>query len=285
MWTNFHKRSSTPQNVRPLSIIVCCYHLPARAVIKKIQKIIRPSDYAIRGFAVSANHSYELDLGGGWTSLPCQNLDFDFSAYFAGVETITKHHSTDAPILFLNDTLFTDHSATANLRAVLRQLDLISQLKLPAVSGKADHYTTVCLCSPWNSLPVYITTFCFILNSAALPVFLKLRELAADDKVTHETSLDSVEWGSTLPSSFREFIRSMLLYQGSHYLWRRLRQNEYSAGQLASKARCIYFEHRLSGIIGELGCILPSNAGPRWATYLAVSEFIARFRRKLRLFL
>ena len=244
-----------------ITVVACCYRIPATELVRRVRELVGTEPVAITGFVVSSLHKVKSDLGNGWTALPSDNIDFDFSAYFTGAYAASKLNSTDQVVLFINDTLFTDHAATANFRAAWRQRGLIRQIGLPAIAGKADKYTTICMRSPWSSLGVYVTSFCFVLNGPALKLMLRLREFAEDDNVTHEYDVDSAAWGSRLPGQFRS--------------------GDYSASQLRSKARAIYFEHRLSGEIAANGCLLPTNAGPRWGTYIAISDRFFRLRRQL----
>jgi hypothetical protein len=265
-----------------LAIVACCYRMPPAEMMRRVQALLPADAGAVTGFAVSAHQAAAEDLGQDWTALPSDNLDFDFSAYIAGAQAVVDRGLADRPVLFLNDTLFSDHAAAANFRALWRLLPLLSQIELPALAGKADPYSTVCLRNPWSRLSLYVSSFCFLLNPAALPVMLRLRALADEDGVTHAHDVNTPEWGSSLPSAFRQFLKSALVYLGSPYLWYRLQSGSYSPAQLRSKARCIYFEHRLSGAIGQTGCLLPSNAGPRWRSYLTFHEFQHRLFRKAR---
>ncbi len=264
-----------------VTIVACCYRIPPQDMKVRIQKLMRDSSIKVTGWVVSALLKEESDLGEGWTALPSDNVDFDFSAYFAGARAALDRGLGHEPVLFLNDTLFTDHAAQAHFRAIWRQLGLVADIELPAIAGKADPYTTVCLQNPWSGLGVYMTTFCFILNAPALPVLLGLRSLAEHDGVTHEHDIATPAWGHGLPPAFRQFLKAALVYPRSPYLWYRLRGGSYSSAQLRSKARCIYFEHRLSGAIGQSGCLLPANAGPRWTIFLKLHETLFRLRKRL----
>lgn len=266
--------------MKSIAVVACCYRLTPEEMATRLQPLLA-SSATVTGFAVSSRITAEQALPGGWTALPSDNLDFDFSTYLTGLAAVTDRGFGDRPVLFVNDTLFTDHSAAGNLRALLRHLPLVEQLELPAMAGKGDRYTTICLRNPWSGLDRYITSFCFLVNAPALPVFRQLRDFAEADGVTHAHDVDSPAWGANLPGAFRQFMKANLVYAGSPYLWYRLRQGSYSPAQLRSKARSIYFEQRLSGAIGELGCLLPVNAGPRWGTYLMVREWLSRLRRRL----
>jgi hypothetical protein len=264
-----------------IAIVACSYRLSPEEMVGRVLQLLAGQVVAVRGFAVSAHLDQERELGDGWTALPSDNADFDFSAYFIGAEAVVARGLDDRPVLFLNDTMFTNHAAKANFRALWRQLVVLQNIELPAMAGKADPYTTICLRSPWSGLDSYVTTFCFLLNPKALALMLRLRTWAENDDVTHAHDVDEPTWGARLPGAFRQFLKGSLVYRRSPYLWYRLREGFYSPAQLRSKARCIYFEHRLSGAVGEAGCLLPSNAGPRWSAYLAFHERLHRLRRRL----
>lgn len=262
-----------------LCVVVCCFQMNAADVKRKMQHLLSGKAVRVRGFVVSSKHETDFDLLDDWTALSCDNIDLDFSAYFRGADAIIQQGLIDCPVLFLNDTLFTQHSAYVNFAAVWRQFCLIKQLDIPAIVGKADRYTTICMNNPWGGQLVYITTFCFLLNAKALPLFQSLQRLAQNEGLDPRYQINAFGWGERVPITMREFIKAALIYDGSPYLWYRLKKSTYDIRHLTNKARCIYYEHRLSGLISKEGCILPSNAGPRWAAILTLGEWLARLTR------
>ena len=261
-------------------IVACCFRLSPEDMLNRLRHLIG-SRSGIVGYLVCANASIERTLAPGWILLPSDNRDFDFSAYLKGAERVRQAHPESRAVVFLNDTLFTNHAAAANFNALWRQVGLIQSLELPAIAGKTDPYTTVCLRNPWSGLAKYVTTFCFMLNRHAITFMFQLRAMADRDGVTLERSVDDPLWGNGLHPAFRQFLKASLVYAQSPYLWYRLRETKFSPQQLSSKARTIYFEHRLSGAISEAGCIVPTNAGPRWSAYI---NFHERWNRVLRKF-
>jgi len=262
-------------------IVACSFRLSSKNMQARLKKLTNKYKCSAPVFIISSQAQKEQDMGNGWTLLPADNIDFDFSAYFVGAEAVLTRYPDAKAVLFINDTLFTNHAAEANFRAVWRHVGLIQEIEIPAIAGKADRYTTICLKNPWSSLDSYISTFCFLLNLKALELMRQLRIEADKDEIAHLGSLEDVTWGAKLPHAFRQFIKANLTYKTSSYLWYRLKNNFYTDSQLLSKARTIYFEHRISGEIGKLGCLVPSNAGLRWTCYLVFQELWQKLLRKL----
>lgn len=264
-----------------INVVACAYRMPQQTFVKRLSDLLSSYGLKVTGYVASAKCETAVALDNDWTALPSDNEDFDFSAYQVGANAVLTagraHHLT----LFVNDTLFTNHAAAANLRAMERQFGLMQSLAGPAIAGKCDRYTAVCLRNPWNDLSTFVSTYCFALNEEGLGIFVTLPELADLDGLSRDRSLADASWGSELSHAFREFMRAHLVYKSSPYLWYRLRKANFSAEQLRSKARCFYFEQRLSGEIGKLGCIVPINAGPRWSMYLAFHERLGRIKRRI----
>ena len=212
----------------------------------------------------------DLDHAHRWTLRNGGNTDLDFGAYFSGGEWFVQG---DAPAcLFVNDSLFRLHAAAENLRALLRLWPLLSQVHAPALLGKADPYSTMCLASPWSGLGVYVSSYGFALNRAAAPILASLAVHADADGLVLDRAISDPAWGRGLTVAFREFLRANLIYPGSPYRWRGFSRHVVDEAMLRHKARCIYFEHRLSGEIAREGCLLPSNAGAFWQTRLFIAE-------------
>jgi len=261
------------------AIVACSFRITPEEMLNGLEGLLGDLS-SVRGYVVSSTIQSEQLLENGWRLIPTDNLDFDFSAYLTGAERVHIHHPEASVIIFLNDTLFTNHAPRANCSALLRHAGLMKELEIPAICGKADLYATICLKNPWSGLDRYITSYCFMLNRKSLEIMLELRTLAEKDGVTHSLRVDSPFWGRSLPKAFRQFVKANLVYETSSYLWYRLRETKFTPEQISSKARAIYFEHRLSGSVAEAGCMVPTNAGHRWWLYLFVWEWIFRIRRR-----
>jgi hypothetical protein len=262
-------------------VVACSYRMAPDDMSRRLTEILLKLSVEHCGVIASSRIKERARIDSRWTSLPADNDDLDFSAYRAGAALREGEANSGVSTLFVNDSLFTNHAAFANIKAAIRVAPLTARIPLPALGGKCDSYTTICLRNPWSHLPYYVSTYCFVLNPAAIQIFLSLPDLAANENVTLSRDIDDPEWGSRLPLEFREFVKANLVYKESPYLWYRLRESAIQPQQLRAKARCIYFEHRLSGLVGTIGCILPTNAGPRWNTYLSIHERLSRLGRNL----
>jgi hypothetical protein len=258
-----------------IQVVACVFRMAPNDYARRLSSLLDRLRVPHRGVIASSLISEPHVIDDRWSTLSAPNDDLDFSSYFVGARAINEA-SNSTVTLFVNDSLFTNHAPLANLRALLRLAPLVAQLPIPALSGKCDPYTTISLRNPWSELTQYVSTYCFLLNGPGLQTFLMLPALAEADGVTLQDNVGSPTWGAGLPPFFREFIKSNLLYRESPYLWYRLRDGQFDDRLLRGKARCIYFEHRLSGAIADAGCLLPTNAGPRWATYLRVAEHVHR---------
>lgn len=265
-----------------IAVVVCSYSISPLALKNRLVRLGKRLGVKFHGVMV-ANGPHEADMDDPrWSVLHGSNADLDFSAYAQGAQYwLDKKGPLPRTVLFLNDSLFTSHSAAANLRATLRLLGLLGNIQLPALVGKTDRYTTICHRNPWSSLDFYVSTYCFALNPAALMTLLQLEKLAAVDDLGHDIDTHAPEWGHRLQPAFREFLRANISYTNSPYAWHNLHQHVNNKHLLRKKARCIYFEHRFSGELGLNGLILPINAGPRAKISLLFSEFFSRLFRRL----
>jgi len=279
---------SEPTDTSPISygaaqvaVVACCFSMDPIVFKDRLVRLGERLDVTMHGVVV-ANGSHVAILNDpDWTLIHGTNDDLDFSGYAQGAEHWLKNkQNMPNVILFVNDSLFTSHSAIANLRATLRLILLLGDIRLPAIVGKADRYTTIVHQNPWSSLGIYVSTYCFALNARAIGRLLQLSNWANEDGLGHEVDISDSNWGHGLSLQFREFLRANIYYQGSPYAWHSLDRNIENIQLLRKKARCIYFEHRLSGEIAKDGCVLPTNAGPRAGFRLFLAEGTCRLYRR-----
>lgn len=262
-------------------IIGCCYTIDPELFARKLNNALKEYYDVAAIYIASSKIVKSIKTSDGVAFVAAPKLDNDFSSYISAAEIAYKEHFGLNLFFFVNDTVFINHSHKANFKAISRQSALLDELQTPGIAGRADPYSYICFSNPWSGYCKYISTYCFMLNRSALPTIFKLPKYAEDDSVTYEFLLADSRWGGGLSVSFREFLRSAILYRSSPYAWYQLKGSQFTESQLASKVRCIYFEHRLSGEIGKNGCILPVNAGLKWGMYLKVFESLAKFKNMM----
>lgn len=259
-----------------MALVACSFAIEPQILQKRLVQLAARHGVKAHGVVV-CNGPHPLPASDHrWSFLRGSNADLDFSAYAQGSLALGPH----PVVVFVNDSLFTAHHAGANLRALWGLLPLLARIELPALAGKADRYTTVCHRNPWSGLDLYISSYCFALNRSGLDVLAGLAAAADAQGLAHDTDLAAPGWGQGLDPVFREFLRANITHPCSPYRWHGLDRHLGDAPLLRRKARCIYFEHRLSGDIGRTGCILPTNAGPRARLRLYAAETAARLLRR-----
>ena len=240
--------------------VACCYNLDVDKFCARLDRAATKLGVRFVGVVVANRAGATRSGRSGWIVIQGSNSTHDFSAYTEGLQQLRASACEDLhSVLFVNDSVFESHHATENLRAVITHLPLVRQIQVAAIAGKVDHYATVCHCNPWSGLSLYVSSYCFALNSPAQDILLGLQSLAMADGLVDDLPLNAPEWGSGMPANFREFLRAFISYGHASFTWPGVKR--YSMGErlLAVKARCIYLEHRLSGEIGKHGCIVPVN--------------------------
>jgi hypothetical protein len=261
------------------TVIACCYNLTPQEFCARLDRVASSLGVHFAGVVVVNRPGAVLQSLGAWNIVQGSNQTHDFSAYVEGLQHV---NIGEVPaLLFVNDSVFEWHHGFENVRAVIEHMPLVEQIQVAAIAGRTDRYATVCHQNPWSGLAVYVSSYCFALNGPALPVLQGLQAQAQEDGLQAHLSIDSAQWGAGLPPNFREFIRAFTCYGHASFTWSGL--NRYHIGDelLATKARCIYMEHRLSGEIGRDGCIIPVNARKWDRMRLYVAEKWAGFLRKL----
>lgn len=262
-----------------LRVVACTYTVAAADMRDRLNQLASNCGVSFRGVIVSNREEPLPPETTDWEFIAGSNCDHDFSAYVEGLEQlVAKNIDHSESILFLNDSLFTHHLAYLNMREVIKYRQLISKLQVPAICGKADQYLTLCHQNPWSGLRLYISSYCFLLNGLATDILLELPKHADTDGLERHLAITDQRWGEHLPSNFREFIRAFMLYSHSSFSWPGLRRYSANDKLISIKARCIYFEHRLSGEIGKHGCLIPTNVQTLSKYSLYISEKLVVFR-------
>lgn len=263
-----------------------CFNQEPSIFISKLAKLSARSGRLLRGVVISNNPHHSLESkNDNIKVLKGTNSHLDFSGYFEGLQyLVSSDLQADLSVVFFaNDSLFSKHAAPTIVSRLLNLYDLIENLQIPAISGKADSYKSICSRNPWSGDLHYISSYCFLLNGPALHYLQMLLSDAAQDGVLENLKLEDSAWGFGLSGVMREFIRAHLIYHSSPYIW--ANYATASAETIKRKAHCVYFEHRLSGLIGMNGALLPINSGARAKSIIYIMESSYRVVRSIISFL
>lgn len=269
-----------PSIVRTVAV---CFHLQPAEFITELRTLASLCGTRLRGVVVSNNAAHSLvSPASDIDVIRGSNAHLDFSGYFEGLERMmaTQPDTVPGNVLFVNDSLIMKHAAACILGRVLRLHKILAQITVPAIGGKLDPYRSICLRNPWSGHAGYVSSYCFLLNALAQPALRALLDNAAVDGVLAASPLAESEWGAGMSPVMRESIRAHLLYEGSPYLWKSSGRSDPQL--ILKKARCVYFESRLSGAIGSDGAVVPINSGPRSNAQILIAETFARVARTLR---
>lgn len=262
--------------MRTVATIACCYRQSPAFVAALLARIGRELDVTFCGVIVDNSCTSSDAPPPGWMVIAGSNTLMDFSAYCEGLDALGPQN---AAVLVLNDTLFTDHNGDFMLRRLLRYHDFVGACGVPAIAGKVDRYTSVCFANPWSGANAYVSSFAFLLSSAALTVLPKL--YAAVDDVMGDVSipLDDPRWAGALDARFRAYLRLHLTTDFDPLSWYRLKAGAVTADLLARKARCVYLEHRLSGEIARGGIVISLFPRERDKISFTIMERLGRAKR------
>ena len=267
---------------RRLWVVACCYALSAREFRLRLDALAAQLGVAFCGVIVDNRGSDLPQNDSNWDYIAGSNRDHDFSAYVEGLEHCVELAAGEPDVmLFLNDSLMTLHAPRVNAKAVVGYADLLARLAVPAICGKADRYAMLCHRNPWSGLPLYVSSYCFLLNHLAYGILRALPDFADTDGLNRDHLIHDNAWGVGLQANFREFIRAYVHYGHSTFVWPGLQRYSIDDRLVSIKARCIYLEHRLSGEIARDGCLIPINARALSRVQLYLAEKVVALRCSL----
>ena len=276
----------TKNNKNCLTVVACSYAIAPSVLAQKLEKLSAKLGVPMGGVIVcngsvdliACSHGRAME---NWSLIKGSNRVHDFSAYAEGLKYLEDADECGDLVIFINDSLFETHHAGQNMSALLRQAETLRKIRAPAISGKCDSYFTICHQNPWSGIGVYVSTYCFALNRAALPILHSLDEYATKDLGCTAVSVLDDTWGQGLAVNFRELLRCFLKYGSKDFSWKKKAEYKIDEALILSKARCIYSEHRLSGEIGRVGCILPTNHGKlvkiRFWVFEKSKQYLSKF--------
>jgi hypothetical protein len=251
-----------------LFIVVCSFNVEPKLIIKRLDKIFNRYDYHYKGVIVCNKNFYVTTDSSNWNIIEGSNEFFDFSAYFEGLVFLNNNHLVDSNILFLNDSIFLKHDFKYSINLILKANFVISEIITPSLIGFRSHYTTICLFNPWSKIDVFIPTYIFIINNAALNLFISLKSNAEIENIFTDNIND---WSDNIPYQFKVFLNSYIFNNNFNNSWDGNKKYILNKKDLYKKARCVYFEHKLSGEIGLHGNFIFPNVGKK-------SQIIFSFR-------
>jgi len=265
-----------------LLVVACSYSLNPAEMLKKLVRLDKKFKINLSGVIVS-NGAHEFQIENqDWPIIKGSNFDYDFSAYFEGASFLNNKQSLDhVTVIFLNDSFFTSHDTYGQFHLLLNLIPLVVRVNSPAIIGRISYYHSICFKNPWSGLNLFVPTYCFALNVEGIRVLLDLNKLADNDGLTNDGQVMDESWGSKLNLQFFEYLRSVVIIKESPYFWKQFGIYPPSRTLLYKKARCVYFEHRLSGELAKDGCIIPINLGVVRFLNVLVRDFIASFIKKI----
>jgi len=275
--------TAAPRTAQTLHVVAVSYALPPDAFASKLRMLALRSRMELRGVVVGNNPAHACPAASdGLHHVRGSNSLLDFSGYFEGLEYLSAHDPDAAPhnVLFVNDSLITKHASGSIGTRVMALHQLLQQIKVPTIAGKIDPYRAFCLKNPWSGHTRYVSSFCFLLNPAGLPLLRRLPAEAEAAGLSAEINPIDDAWARGMPLDLRELIRSHLVYRGSPQRWPQA--GAADSALIRRKAYCAFFEHRLSGLFGQTGVVVPINAGPRSTAAITASERVAAAVRAAR---
>jgi hypothetical protein len=268
-------------HLKQLTTVVCSYTLSPTRIASILRDVGDRLHVRFHGvIVVNGNHGL-VNVDTDWTLIKGSNTELDFSAYQEGIEWLACNlKCLPEVMLVINDSAFLKHHALDIIRNLLQYLQPVAECDVPAIAGKADKYDNICYQSPWSGLPIYLSTFCFLLNRSALPAIGNVLLKVDADLGNKLLDLDEPAWGIGLEKTFRTYLRCHLTYLHTSNTWYQLAEKRKNRRLISMKARAVYYEHRLSGDIGNNGVII--NIYPTWRKQLRFFfyEQAAKLKRK-----
>lgn len=285
MTIDFLLSQTAAMNPKPVTTIVCSYRLSPTDIARLLASYGRRLGIRFQGVII-ANAPHDLSgISGEWVAKKGSNAEHEFSAYMEGIESLTlAPQPVSGSVLFINDTTFQSHNGFEIVRNLMPYLDPVTDCAVPAIAGKADFYDNICYRSPWSGLPIYVSSFCFLLNRAALPAIPRILADANAELGDRTIDLNDPSWGHGLNTAFRIYVRCHLTYPGIWNSWYKLIESRKNRSLIIQKARSVYFEHRLSGEVGKEGVVFNIYPSPMKRLCFFVREQQAKIKRGLSFF-
>jgi hypothetical protein len=263
-----------------LIIIVCCYYVGVDKIANIMNKYLKRDGLKFIGIIVdNKTQDRNLNVHKDWTVINGSNEINEFSAYQEGVSHARKLGvNMKTPMMIINDSLFTKHSYGYLLKDFIKNKAILKYFDGPSMIGMKSYYSSICLTNPWSNTISFIPSYIFLINYRALELFETLPDCALKDGIMFN---EKKYFGKGLQEQFLSLItyHSIKANERSAKKITNMIENDL---QILKKARCIYFEHRLTGLIGENGILFYINDGWKKELKFRAFEFLYRLVNKIK---
>ncbi len=242
----------------PIYLAIACHYLDPRAVAAKLSALFQNwTNLRIKIYTTNDKHRH---LVGSNSRTPGEivaryvgNQFNDFTAYMSAVSELTAEieNGSKSSFIFLNDTLFLKHPASALIALFKDCIPTIGNCSLPLICGRTHAYRVLMQTSPFSpGLDRYVSTFMFGTNFSGL----KLLQSTFAHCDTFIASLDlDKNVLEKIPSKLAETLRLHLELGTSVNSWKGRRDRDV----IRRKAIAVLLEQLISSRFYEEGLILP----------------------------
>ena len=263
-----------------LIIIVCCYYVDVDKITNIMNKYLEREELKFIGIVVDNKKQHQnIYQHKSWTVINGSNEINEFSAYQEGMSHArTFGVNMKTPMMIINDSLFTKHCYGYLIKEFIKNITILNFFEEPLMIGMKSYYSSICLTNPWSNTTSFIPSYIFLINYRALELFETLPDYALKDGIMFN---EKKYFGKDLKMQFLSLItyHSLKANERSTQKTTNMIDNDL---EILKKARCIYFEHRLTGLIGENGILFYLNDGWRKEFKFRVFEFLALLLNKIK---
>ncbi len=270
--------SKGPADAAPtMALIGACFYLRPARFAARADALVRAM--SPHGRAASRQYVAMRDFAGalgsrnnGETWLTGAGPYLDISAYARALDGVQEADL----YLFFNDTLFLKHPWTLAGRRLASLARSLASSGVPAAAGAVDASPPLVLHNRLSPNGLHLSTFCFLLNRAALAVFKEvLSELPAD-----ESPLGVRQWlddKMRAHEALRHTLHVHLLGPETPWTWRPA--GDAAEGLKLRKAVTVVFEHLFTErLLLQGGIIMPTNLDWRYRVQAKLAAMTFQLR-------
>jgi len=260
-----------------IKIIACSFEIPPKELSYWLDVFLKAHSIDYFGVVVcNGSHCLASDTP-IWKYRKGTNINLDFSAYCEGIEALGLN---DCDLcLFLNDTLITKHAGYSHLSVLLRHIEIVSSRDYPVMAGKTDEYNSICYYNPWSKLPVYVSSFCFLVNQSCINYVVVVNKITEGRSDGYDCLNSNIPESTIDKNNFSLYLDAHLKFIGTGLSWYQLKKHKKNEELIRKKSKCVFMEHRLSGFVGASGSIISIYNTPRLRLLFFFNEQKARLSR------